>query len=487
LLVSGNPGIGKTALIQELARPVTEQKAYFIAGKYDQLKRDIPYSAVLQAFRSLIDQILSRSEQNNFWKKEILTAVGSNGRIIIDVIPEIERIIGNQPPVSYAEPLESQNRFNRVMQKFVGVFAQKDHPLVLFLDDLQWVDPASLNLIKILMTDPNSRYLLIIGAYRDTEVGSTHPFMHMVQDLTKAGVPITATMLPPLQIEHVNTLIADLIMDNEPVQENASHPLMLMIDDLTKAGVPITSTNLPPLAMEDVNTLVAGALQCKQEQSEPLAEIIYQKTMGNPFFIGQMLKVLYEEKLLVYDQGWHWNAQTIDQLHITDSIVELLISKIHKLSPSTQIVLKLAACIGNQFDLETLALVYEKPLGVTFTDLSPAIRESLIIPSNEEYLFYHDRIQEAAYSLIPEQEKKGTHYRIGSLILAKTRPDALPDKIFYVVDQLNAGADLATNEQERIRLADLNLTAGKKAKASTALASAAVYFKKGISLLSKQG
>jgi len=488
LFISGNPGVGKTALIQEIRKPIIERNGYFAAGKYDQLKTDVPYSAIIQTFIALTRQILTEDqEQIRFWRERILQTVGANGRIIIDVIPEIERIIGSQPAVTYTDPLEAQNRFNRVMQKFVGVFAQKERPLVLFLDDLQWVDLASLNLVRVLITDPESKHLLIIGAFRDTEVGAAHPFKQMVDNLTKTGVSITATTLPPLQVEHVNSLIADLIISasREP-GSGPTHPLALMVDDLTKAGVPITATNLQPLQAEHVNAFIAGALGCSREQTEPLARIVFRKTRGNPLFIGQMLKVLFEEKKLVYEStsGWKWNAKEVESLPMADSIVDLLVSKIHKLSPDTQTALMLASCIGNRFDLETLAVISGKSLGQTLVAISPAIQETLIIPMHTVYAFFHDRIREAAYSLLSDNEKKETHGLIGHFVLSRTGPESRNEKIYYIVDQLNLGTERIASLRKRLELAELNLMAGKKAKASTAFASAAQYLLKGTELLS---
>lgn len=439
LLVSGHPGIGKTALILEVRKSSVTQRGYFIAGKYDQLQRDVPYSAIIQAFQRLVRRILTESEEKiRRWKERLLEALGVNGRLITDVIPEVELIIGKQPDLPQAGPTESQNRFNRVIQKFVGVFAERDHPLVVFLDDLQWADLASLNLIKTLITDPETKHLLIIGAYRDNEVHATHPFT-------------------------------------------------LMIGDLTTGGVSITNITLGPLLMEHVNTLIADTLKCAETQSEPLARIVYQKTNGNPFFVNQILKVLYEEKMLLYRpaHGWTWSMEKISGLRVTDNVVELLVGKIARLSPETQQILKLASCIGNRFDLETLASVYEKSLDQAFAALSDAVQEGFVILSGTDYLFLHDRIQEAAYSLITDEEKQRHHYKIGMLVLRQTKRENILEKIFYIVDQLNAGAALITVQSGKDELVELDLMAGRKAKASTAYASAVKYLNKGIELLAE--
>ncbi|HUJ17301.1 MAG TPA: AAA family ATPase [Nitrospirota bacterium] len=437
LLVTGHAGIGKTALINEIHKPILAQRGYFISGKYDQLKKNVPYSAVILAVKTLIRQILTESEERvHLWKERLTQALGVNGQIIVDVIPEVELIIGKQPALSHAGPTEALNRFNRVIQRFVGAFAEKGHPLVLFLDDLQWVDLASLNLIKILITDPNIKHFFVIGAYRDNEV--------------KAG-----------------------------------HPLLLLFDELSAGGVNVTSINLPSLTVEHVNQLIVDTLRCSPGQSEPLARIVYQKTGGSPFFVSQMLKVFYEEKMLVYEamHGWRWSIDEISHLNVTDNVVDLLVGKISKLSTATQEILKLASCIGNRFDLETLAIVYDKSSDQALADLNQALREGLVIPANENFLFFHDRIQEAAYSLIPGEEKKNIHYKIGYLVLRQTKKENVHAKVFYIADQLNAGAELITDQAEKYELAALNLMAGKKAKASTAYAAAERYLSKGIDLL----
>lgn len=483
--LSGNPGVGKTSLIHEVRKHVIAEHGYFVEGKFDQLKKDVPYSAFREAFGGLARQLLTESnERIQRWNECVRNALGSNGQVIINVIPEIERIIGKQPSVSYTDATESQNRFTRVMQKFVSAFADQDHPFVLFLDDLQWVDLASLQLIKSLVTDPDSKHLLLFGAYRDNEVGMNHPFKHMVADLSKTGLSITATNIPPLQIEDVNSLIADLIISasDEP---RPSHPLPLMIDDLIKQGASITDASLPPLKIDEVNTFIARSLNCSLEKAEPLARLVHQKTSGNPFFIRQMLQALSEERILINQTGtgWQWNLERIERLPEANTVVQLLVSKIQKLCADTQRVLKLASCIGNKFDLETLAAVYGKPVGITYVDLSQAIRETLVVPLNAEYAFYHDRIQEAAYSLLLDAERKETHAKIGYLLLTKTKPESISQKIFTIVDQLNSGVETITTLEKRIELAELNLTAGRKAKTTTAFSAAAVYFSKGIALL----
>ncbi|MBD1924542.1 AAA family ATPase [Microcoleus sp. FACHB-831] len=461
MLVSGYSGIGKTVLVNEVHKPIVRQRGYFIAGKFDQFKRNIPFASLIQAFQSLIQQLLTEnSSQIETWKEKLLSALGVNGQIIIDVIPEVELIIGKQPPVPELGGTESQNRFSRVFKQFIGVFTTQEHPLVVFLDDLQWADSASLKLIELLMTDSDSQYLLLIGAYRDNEVFPTHPTIQTIEKIQQAGTAVNNIVLGPLQLVHVEELIADTL--NESVR------------------------------------------------SKLLAELLFNKTQGNPFFLTQLLKTLYEEDLLTYDLysgAWQWNIEQIQAIGITDyNVVELIGRNIRKLPEDTQKVLKLAACIGNTFNLEVLSVVNEESSLVTAAQLWSALQAGLILPlSNEykiplvfsqeeaggfsltdvkvDYKFLHDRVQQAAYSLIPDDQKKETHLKIGQLLLHSTTPEERKENIFALVNQLNYGTDLLAAEAEKYELAALNLIAGQKAKTATAYESAVKYLNVGLELL----
>ncbi len=463
MLVAGYSGIGKSALVQEVYKPITRQRGYFISGKFDQFQRDIPYASLVQAFRSLTAQLLTESElQIAAWREKLLTSLGDNGQVIIDVIPEVELIIGPQPALPELAPGEAQNRFNLVFQNFIKVFTQPEHPLVLFLDDLQWADGASLKLIELLMTTPDSQYLFIIGAYRDNEVSE-------------------------------------------------GHPLMLTLDEIHKAGGIVNSINLSPLDLPNVNQLIADTLHSLPETAKPLAELVLLKTNGNPFFINEFLKSLYSENLLTFDftllsnggskGGWQWNLEQIQAQNITHNVVELMAGKVQKLPHQTQQVLKLAACIGNQFDLQTLAIVCEKSPQQTAADLWKAMAEGLILPLSDayklieldvqglteavtvEYKFAHDRIQQAVYSLIPTNEKQSVHWQVGQLLLVNTPQEKREQKLFDIVNQLNQGRGLINQQVEQNELAPLNLMAGKKAKASAAYQPAFNYLQIGLRLL----
>jgi len=472
VLVSGYSGIGKSSLVNEVHKPIVRQRGYFIAGKFDQFKRNIPYAALIQAFQDLIQQLLTeKSESLANWKSKLLTALGENGQIIIDVIPELERIIGKQPPVSEAGAAEKQNRFNRVFQQFIQVFAQQSHPLVLFLDDLQWADNTSLKLIQLLTTDADSKYLLLIGAYRDNEVDAAHPLTSTIEKIQEENGQINNIVLKQLSLASVSALVADtLAVETEH-------------DD------------------KQVSSQVADRIQ-------PLAELLYNKTQGNPFFLTQLLQTLYSEELLTFDfrqECWQWDLQQILAQEITDyGIVELIARNIQKLPEDTQQILKLAACIGNRFNLYVLAVASEKSASETATCLWTALQAGLVLPLSESYKiplvgtidweqnnyslqigykFLHDRVQQAAYSLIPEDEKKATHLKIGQLVLANTPEPEIEENVFDIVNQLNIGREFIESQVEKDKLAELNLLAGKKAKDSTAYDAAVRYLNVSLELL----
>ncbi|MEH2364899.1 AAA family ATPase [Nostoc sp.] len=470
ILVSGYSGIGKSALVNEVHKPILGQRDYFISGKFDQLQRDIPYGAIALAFQNLLQQLLTESEAAlQTWKQQLLESLGSNGQIVIDVIPELEQVIGKQPPVEQLEVTEAKNRFNLFFQRFITVFAQKEHPLVIFLDDLQWADLASLKLIELLITDADSQYLLIIGAYRDNEVDATHPLIQILEQIKKEGTRVNNILLQPLGIEYINQLVAD-------------------------------------------------TLNCSTEKSKPLAELVTNKTQGNPFFLTQLLQSLYRDNLLSFNPNknhWHWNIEEIEKVGITDNVVDLTIGKITKLDENTQKILQLAACIGNQFNLEVLSVVNNKSQITTVKELQPALEAGLILPLNNDYKipllwnqeeisrdtseisaafipkipkyipykFLHDRVQQAAYTLILEDEKKLVHLQVGRLLLENTQEDDFESNIFEIVNQLNEGSKLITERSDRDNLAKLNLQAGKKAKASTAYQSALQYLETSLTLL----
>ncbi|MEH2252205.1 AAA family ATPase [Nostoc sp.] len=431
MLVSGYAGIGKSALVQEIYKPITQKRGYFISGKFDQFQRNIPYSAIADALQKLVQQLLGEpDEQVQQWRSRLLTALGTNGQIIIDVIPEVELIVGKQPPVPEVGATEAQNRFHRIFGQFVRVFCSKSHPLVIFLDDLQWIDSATLKLIELMLLDEQAQSLFMIGAYRDNEV-------------------------------------------------NPTHPLALTLERLRKQGAVLQEMILTPLTLEPLSQLIAKTLHQNADSVRSLAELVLRKTEGNPFFVSEFLRMLYSENLLTFNAehlSWQWNIAQIQAQNITDNVVELMLHKLKKLPENTQQILRLAACVGAEFNLNTLSIVYEKPLETVFQDLLAVIQVGLIQPLSEldenlliqEYKFLHDRVQQAAYALIDDSHKQIVHLQIGRNLLENTSPERITDRLFEIVDHFNQGIELVTNQPERIEIARLNLIAGHKAKAAIA-------------------
>ncbi len=454
VIVAGYSGVGKTSLVKEVYKPITEKKGYFISGKFNQFHRSVPYSALVAAFQDLTHQILTESErQLSFWKERLLKALGFNGRIIIDVIPEVELIIGPQPAVKELGSDEAHNRFIRVFLNFVRAFCREDHPLVIFLDDLQWVDTATLNLLELMMVDDEMSYLFLIGAYRDNEVSPVHPLMISVDTLQKQNVYPHRITLTPLNLEHISAMVADTLNSNESI-------------------------------------------------TKPLAEIIANKTGGNPFFVNQFLTMLHQEKLLRLSgesTSWVWNQAEVESLGITDNVVDLLIYRLRHMPPETQEALQMAACIGNRFDLNTLSLITGNFPQDTLKCLMPALQEELIVSTLrlrssgakemsgplhiESFRFQHDRVHQAAYAIINKAERKPIHVQIGRVLLESSETNKLEEEIFDVITHLNFGAEFIDGHTERLELAELNLIAGRKARGSAAFEPAFDFFKTGIDLL----
>jgi predicted ATPase/signal transduction histidine kinase/CheY-like chemotaxis protein/tRNA A-37 threonylcarbamoyl transferase component Bud32 len=435
MLIAGYSGIGKSVLVRELYKSLTKNRGYFISGKFDQFQRNIPYSALVSSFNDLVKQLLMETNsQLKHWKQKLLSALGSNAQVIIDLIPNIELIIGKQPAIPELNGAESQNRFNLVFQSFMQVFCQPEHPLVIFLDDLQWVDSATLKLLELVMMSKDIKALFLIGAFRDNEV-------------------------------------------------NPTHPLMISLDKL-----PTKQITLKPLTYEHINQLIADSLQQKPTAVKSLTELVMDKTGGNPFFVNQFLTTLYQENLLHFDHGWKWNIEQIEAMNITDNVVDLMIGKLKKLPTSIQQILRLAACIGNSFDLNTLSLINKTTINDTFQALLPTIQEGLILGTensfneNSIFSFTHDRVQQAAYALIDEAQKKPVHLQIARLLLSNSSNE-LDEHIFDIVEHLNIAITLLDNQQEKNLSAQLNLKVGRKAKSATAYDAAVKYFNYGINCL----
>ncbi len=448
LLVTGYAGVGKSSLVHEVHKPITKKRGSFIAGKFDQFQRDVPYSAFIQAFQTFVSLLFTEEDDVlAAWKTTILNAVGNLGKVLTNVIPNLELVIGKQPEISEVGPTQAQNRFNLVFGNFIRAIARQEHPLVLVIDDLQWADSASLSLLKVLMSDQEIPYLLLIGAYREHELGPSHPLSMTLEELKQDQANITTITLHNLSQDHVTDLIGETLLHPEGVAR--------------------------------------------------LASLVYEKTRGNAFFVKQLFHVLYDNRLLEFDavaQCWHWNMAAIQQVGMTDNVVELMAAKVQKLPTTTQQIVTLAACIGNRFDLETLAIIAERTPHETAQTLQQALFEGLIMETgnskfqipNSKFQFSHDRVQEAAYSLIPDNEKAPVHLNIGKLLRDKIPQDQQAERVFEIVSQFNAGKNLLDQPEDLIMLAELNLQAGRKAKASSAYQPALQHFTIGIDLLPEE-
>lgn len=438
VLVSGYSGTGKSALVREVHKPITQKRGFFIEGKFDQFQRAVPYFAFIQAFKEFVNILLTENDENLGEIRELIkTAVGQEGKVLTDVIPNLEHIIGKQPEVADVGGAEAQNRFNYVFRKFVSAISTKSHPIVLFIDDLQWADSGSLSLLNVLMADKGSGYLLCICAYRDNEV-------------------------------------------------SASHPFIMTVGELRDGGTKIDSIKISNLTQENVNDLISEAISADKLLTTNLTQLIHEKTQGNAFFVTQFLKSLYQEQLLTFDftnLKWIWDLQKVKLQNITDNVVELMAGKIKRLPVETQKVLKLGACIGNVFDLHTLSLIHQKDITETRKDLHEGLAEGLIAPLGESIKFTHDRIQQAVYSLIPDDEKNSVHLSIGKLLLENIPEDKQEERLFDIVNQWNFGLKIITDEVEKEKLAHLNLRAGAKAKQTSAFKPAYDYLETGINLL----
>ena len=441
VLVSGYSGIGKSAVVNELHKPLVPPRGLFASGKFDQYKRDIPYATLAQAFQSLIRPLLSKNEEDlRQWRDALREALDPNGLLIVDLVPELKHIIGEQLPVPELPPQEAKRRFQLVFRRFIGVFARPEHPLALFLDDLQWLDAATLDLLEDLLTQTDLQHLLLIGAYRDNEV-------------------------------------------------NATHPLVRKLDAIRQTGAALQDIVLTPLGRDDLGQLLADSLHCEPEHAAPLAELIHEKTTGNPFFAIQFISTLADEGLLSFDYGegrWVWDLSRIHAKGFTDNIVELMVEKLNRLPAETQEALQQFACMGNSAEFEMLRMVYQGSVDEIHDHLWAAVRSGLIFRADDSYRFLHDRVQEAAYSLIPKELRAEAHLRIGMLLAAHTPPAKREEAIFEIVNQLNRGSHLIVSVEERERVADLNLIAGKRAKSATAYDAALKYLRAGSALLTEE-
>lgn len=458
-LIKGFAGVGKTSLVMEIQKRIVEKRGYFISGKFDQFMRDIPYSSMIQGIKDLIRQILTENEDRiEYWKKRLLKALTPNGRLVAELIPDIELITGPLPMLPDLHPSEYHNLFSVVFQKTVLAFASENHPCVFFLDDVQWADLPSIKMIELLMTGSEAGHMLIVCAFRNNELSSADPFMQSVENMEKFGVDIR-------------------------------------------------SIHLGSLSRSKTGLFVAEALRCGEEASVQLSDLCYEKTRGNPFFLCQFLKMLHIEGLISYEShetgsagvaGWKWDIEAIRKLDITDNVVDLMVSSIRKLPEKSQKVLELAACIGSSFDLKTLSVVNGKSPAETVDEMWDSLRDGLIQPINYiykflenteapriTYRFMHNRIHQAVYSLIKKENKQELHLIIGRIFLKNMMDGDFDEKLYDTVNHLNIGSSLISDHSELEKLAELNHTAGRKARLSASYEHALRYFRTGIQLLGK--
>lgn len=455
-LVTGASGIGKSRLINELHKPVTERRGYFISGKFDQLHRDVPYSALIAALRDLVRQLLSETAQQLAeWKTRLLEALGGNGQLIVDLIPELALVVGPQPPVPSLPPREAEQRFRLTMLEFVQVFGRKEHPLVLVLDDLQWADAGTLKLADLLIDSNEQGHMLLIGAFRDNEVQPGHPLLDVLTSLRNAGVPTTAVSLGPL--------------------------------------------HLPDLCL-----MLADALRAPAEAVVPLARLVEEKTEGNPFFVDEFLRAMHRQGLIDFSpeaHRWTWDLDRIAAQQSTDNVVDLMTHKLRKLPPETQRLLELGACAGNRFPLATLAVMAESAPAAVADALRAATAERLLAVVRDgyqlieldqssdvadltvEYAFSHDRIQQTAYDLLDPQQREAAHLRIGTLLLSRLSAAERDENLFAIVNHLNYATRLIEGVAERDRLARLNLAAGKRAKRAASYQIAFGYLQRALTVV----
>jgi PAS domain S-box-containing protein len=441
VLVSGYSGIGKSSVVNELNKAIVASRGLFASGKFDQYERDVPYATLAQAFRSLVHPLLGRTPaQLRDWRDALQNALDPNTLLILDLVPELKLVIGEQPALPDLPPQDAQRRLHHLLRRFIAVFARPGQPLVLFLDDLQWLDAATLDFLEDLMGQPDVRHLLLIGAYRDNEVG-------------------------------------------------AGHPLERKLEAMRKSGATIHDVVLAPLAEEDLRQLIADSLHCEPQRVASLAQLTRDKTAGNPFFAVQFLRALAEEGLLTFDRRrahWSWDLARIDAKAYTDNVVDLVVRRLNRVPANTRDALQQLACLGDSAELSLLHTVCHDSIEETHERLWEAIQTGLVIRTGSSYRFLHDRVREAVYSLIPEQLRAGTHLRIGRLLAAQTPANEREERIFDIVNQFNRASHLITSDEEREQVAELNLVAGRRAKNSTAYASALNYLAAGRMLLTDE-
>jgi PAS domain S-box-containing protein len=439
-IISGYSGVGKSSVVNELHKALLPPRGLFASGKFDQYKRGIPYATLAQAFQRLVGMILVEPEPALArYREAIRAAVEPYGQLVVNLVPELERVIGKQPAPEALAPQDAQRVFEQVLRRFIGVFARPEHPLALFLDDLQWLDAATLDLLHHLLVQDEVRCLFLVGAYRDNEVGPEHPLARRLEAIRQAGAPVNEIVLGPLALSDVTTLLADTLHD---------------------------------------------------DHVSPLAELVHTKTAGNPFFAIQFLTALADDGLISFERSagrWVWDVAVIAARHFTDNVVALMIAKIERLPAECREALQVMACLGNTASAESLATALSVDAPALHVAIAPALDAGLVAKHGGAYGFLHDRVQEAAYASIAEAERASVHLRVGRRLLAHAAPDRLDEQAFEIVGQLNRGSQLVNERAELDTIAELNLRAGRRAKAATAYATAIPFLRTGAAALGDDG
>ncbi len=447
LLLPGSPGVGKTALAQEAAGPILRRNGFFVQGKFDQYQQNTPYFAVSQALTELCDQLLARSARHRErWKDDVLSAVGPLGRLLVDLAPGFEALLGPQPPLTEIGPQEALHRFSRMLGSFLQTICRPEHPLVLFVDDWQWADPGSLRLLRQLQIGSALRYVLVIVAYRDNEV-------------------------------------------------DAAHPLTSTLSDLRRQGVRVTSLGLNDLGSDDVARLVGDTVSPASADTGGLAAVIHARTRGNPFFVRSYLDYLQESGHIGFDETrrlWHWDQDSIEAADLPDDVVDLFVRRLGRLEEAPRDLLSLAACLGNRFDIGTLSIISERSVEDVSAVLSSPQTAVMLADRGDgeddgERRFLHDRVQQAAYSLIEAAELPAIHLRIGRLLLASLPPEQLAERTFEVAGDFNAGGELVRDDDEALSALELDVAAARRAFAATAYRAALGFFRAADLFLSRPG
>ncbi len=453
IFVSGPPGVGKTLLCQEISTQVALYSGFFIAGKCEEMQQHVPYYALIQAFKELVELLLTESQSHlDRWRDDLHTALGWNAQLLAEVIPNLKLIIGEPQEWRGVMSPESENRLLLAFRNFIRLLARPEHPLVIFLDDAQWIDAATLKLIKHVLAEMAVPHLTLLLGYRIDNA-----------DESKLWPTINALRAVQAEVHHLK-------LDN--------------------------------FGQDEITAIISDTLACAPDAGKLLAELIFQKTEGNPFFVTQFLKSLYDDKLLTFDfdRGvWRWDLAEIERYGITDNIGELMARKIGQLGEDTQQALKLAACVGLEFDLDVVAMLHGRPKMLTAVDLWDALWEGLIVAEDtfefaeletdsasgrsRIFRFLHQRVQQAAYSLLSDSQKKAAHLKIGRFIQHHTAADHLEERIFDLASHLNLCVDILTDNAERLELVQFNIIAGKKARNAAAYDAAFIYFSNGIGLL----